>query len=620
MARDIKLMIGGNAEKAKAEFRELKRAGRETTGALERDFAMLGAKSSLTFDNKRKAAQSAYDRIKASGNATSKELIRAEKALGKRLVAIDNDQFGKRLGLAEKFKANRIKIAAALGAAVAVAMAGITVGKKAIDEFEGFETALTDLKKVGVENIGAIREQIMALPPELGSATELVGGYYQAISAGVTDPKRAMELLVTASKSAKAAHLDQGEVIKALTKLMAGYGDKMKSATDASDLLFNMERFGQTTVAELVPVIGGLSSLSSQLDVLPNEMAAVVSSITQTAGTTAQAATQYEGILTGFIKPTKSMTEVLKTLGYESGKQLIGEKGLAGALMAVKKAAGESFGAQGMGKIFESKEAIIALGPLFADSFGKVKEVTEEMGKSAGATEDAFGAWRETFGAVKDAFNNTLKKVLLEIGKELVPSMITAMKGITTWISENKQAVVAFAKSFGDALAWAVKQAGELMVYLNKLASAPVTTILKTALAGSPVGYLAVQAAASNLPDTSGPTREQLMQAWNANAPSSTSGITDRTDGALFPSSYASGTSYVPRTGLYQLHRGEEVRTRGEASNAGQSAAPSISFGDLNLSLPNVTNQTSARQLAKELLPELSNLMRTRYRGAAQGA
>lgn len=80
--------------------------------------------------------------------------------------------------------------------------------------------------------------------------------------------------------------------------------------------------------------------------------------------------------------------------------------------------------------------------------------------------------------------------------------------------------------------------------------------------------------------------------------------------------SYAVGTSYVPRTGLYQLHRGEEVRTRTEVSRDNASHPLQVSFGDVHLDLPNVTDRSTARDLAREALPEIMNLMKTRFRTA----
>jgi hypothetical protein len=76
----------------------------------------------------------------------------------------------------------------------------------------------------------------------------------------------------------------------------------------------------------------------------------------------------------------------------------------------------------------------------------------------------------------------------------------------------------------------------------------------------------------------------------------------------LVLNSYASGTDYVPRTGLYQLHQGEKVVTA--AQNNGGSR--NITFGDIHLHIPaNVAPQTPTdwRAITRNyIVPEMRKL------------
>ena len=117
MAKDVKFLISASVAKAEAEIRRLQATGADVSSILQREFTQLGTTSSLAFERKRQAAQSAYDRIKTSGMATKDELERSQKALGDRLVAIDQEQFGRRTSLLDKFKANWLATGAAIGAA-----------------------------------------------------------------------------------------------------------------------------------------------------------------------------------------------------------------------------------------------------------------------------------------------------------------------------------------------------------------------------------------------------------------------------------------------------------------------------------------------------------------------
>lgn len=72
--------------------------------------------------------------------------------------------------------------------------------------------------------------------------------------------------------------------------------------------------------------------------------------------------------------------------------------------------------------------------------------------------------------------------------------------------------------------------------------------------------------------------------------------------GAAAPSgSFASGTDYIPATGLYLLHKGEEVKNSARVTSESKTTnnAPTYNFSG-NIVLPNVTNQTSARELFAE--------------------
>ena len=80
------------------------------------------------------------------------------------------------------------------------------------------------------------------------------------------------------------------------------------------------------------------------------------------------------------------------------------------------------------------------------------------------------------------------------------------------------------------------------------------------------------------------------------------SGGSDYSGGGGDIASFDVGTNYVPKTGLALIHKGEAIIP------AGQNNGGSMSFGDVSISLPNVTNQTSAAELARQVMPELQKL------------
>ena len=208
------------------------------------------------------------------------------------------------------------------GAVAAIASVGVA-SVVAVKKFMDYQTALIDMGKVTDQSFGEIDKSIKELDSSLGDSTELVGAYYQAISAGAHKGKEALDLVADASRLAKVAHVEQGETIKALTKLRAGYEGEIRSYTEAADLLMQIEQEGQTSVAELVPVIGEAAKISHDAALSYGEMGGSLALISQTAGSTSQAVTQLKAIMVAMLTPNKDMEDAVGAYGVTTGKALI---------------------------------------------------------------------------------------------------------------------------------------------------------------------------------------------------------------------------------------------------------------------------------------------------------
>lgn len=338
------------------------------------------------------------------------------------------------------------------------ALAGLGVGiglNEMYQQTKNFESALTDMARVTERDLGAVRNDIMLLEPALGDSTKLMQAYYQTISGGVTEPTRALKTLKIAAKAANAGHTEQAQVITALTKVMKGYAGEVKDATEASDLLFAIEREGQTTFAELVPVVGDLSSLSHELSISSAEMGGALSLVTQTAGSTAEAATKYRAVLLGLYKPVGEMEKMLKNLGYANGKQLLQAKGLAGALKLLKKAS-EEYNVP-LSKLFESQEAFLGVTALSARGFKDLEKKTKAVANSTGATEAAFARWEKTLEGLEETARNTIGKFMTEFGTELAPQMREGLGSVTQWLADNKDEF----KDWGEEVGTVLTSTGE---------------------------------------------------------------------------------------------------------------------------------------------------------------
>ena len=316
----------------------------------------------------------------------------------------------------------------AIGAAAAVGV-GIFTKQAAT-----FETALVDMGKVTSESVDSIRKKMMGLAPELGSAVEAVKGYYQVISAGVKDPTKSLGTLTVAAKAAKAAHVEQSEVIKGLTKMMEGYEGKIKSVSEAADLLFTIEKEGQTTVAELIPVVGGLAKMSYDLGVSQDEMGASLATVTKTAGNTAEAATQYRMTLMALMKPSETMEEALKSMGYANAEAAIKVLGFVGTLKGLKEWCGKT--GNSMAEMMGRQRALIGMSALSAKNFGTLTDTIKEMENKVGAADKAFQDWKKTLDALWLTFKSTLGRAMIAMGTEFLPVVGDMIKRLTKLIDK----------------------------------------------------------------------------------------------------------------------------------------------------------------------------------------
>lgn len=384
----------------------------QTTLNIEANFKKLGVRSSAEMDLMRQKITNSYNMIANSSKATANDILRAEKAKNEQLKRLNEEQYGAHQSVLSRMRSHWMAYSVAV-------YAGMRALRATRNEFRDFETALVDMGKVTDRSLDLIRKDIMAINPVLGDATSLMKGYYQTISAGVTDPAKALDLLTTAAKAAKAAHVDQSEVIKALTKMMAGYEGQIRTTEEAADLLFATEKLGQTTVQELVPIIGDISKASKEVGVNQYEMAAALALITQTAGSTSDAATQYKSILMGLLRPNEELTKLIEGQGYASSIAMVQQLGFADALQAIRKQA-DLTGTQ-IGKLFRSSEGMLGLASLSADSFRTYKQRIEDVGAGAGSAKKAFDEWKESAEAIDSELGSNFKNTMIEIGTIFAP-------------------------------------------------------------------------------------------------------------------------------------------------------------------------------------------------------
>jgi TP901 family phage tail tape measure protein len=302
--------------------------------------------------------------------------------------------------------------------------------------------------KVTDESMSSIRKKILAMPSELGGATELLKGYYQVISAGVTETAASQDMLTTSAKASKASHTPLSEVIKGLTKMMAGYEGGISRVIDASDLLFAIEKEGQTNFQELIPIIGGLSKMSKDLNIDNTEMAGSLALITQTAGNTARAATQYRGLLVSLMKPTTELKAALDEMGFANVETAIKSMGLIEFLKRLEERSGGA--SDKMAELVSSQEAIIGFSALSAQNFKILTDKIEATGRASGGTARAFGSLGEDAKEASKIARAEFEKMAIASEVSLLTVKTAALRAATF----SFKGLVGLGEGLGEFAAW----------------------------------------------------------------------------------------------------------------------------------------------------------------------
>lgn len=335
--------------------------------------------------------------------------------------------------------------AGALGGAVG----GFALGG-AVQSAAAFEKQLFNLTNVTSEDTRKIKAEMEGLSSSLGSVTALTEGYYQILSAGVSDAAQGMELLTTASQLSAVSGTTQAESINALTKMMAGFRGEIKNTTEAADLLLDIEEYGQSSVRELIPVIGDLAGTSEIAGIKSREMAAGLALITQTAGSTSQAATQFAALANELIKPNEQLAKLIASLGAKSGRELLEKNGLIGSLSLLQQAARAS--GKEIANFLGSQESIKAFGALAANNFGTLSGIFDQVGTKAGRTQKAFERYGETFESMQAQGLAAFENLTVAFGEGLMPTAKEGIKALTDGMDQSRESAKRFGEEVGNTL------------------------------------------------------------------------------------------------------------------------------------------------------------------------
>lgn len=340
-------------------------------------------------------------------------------------------------GVGEGFQGNIEEVKRDLAAGLAVVSAAITAALvagivEAAQLDAGLREVVTLFGETGdaaAESLGRLAPQVRELSDEVGFAQEeLVGGLYNAISAGVPEDN-VFEFLGTASRFAIAGVTDVGTAITGLSSAANAFAIDFSEAEDVADTFFAGVQAGQTTVPELSAALFNVAPAASAAGLALDETVAAVAALTASGVPTSVATTQIRASIVELSDAGSAVGEVFSEVAGVSFRDFIASGGdLAGAL-AILQGEAQSTGEQ-VGDYFGSVEAAAAAQTLAKDTAGSYAAALDFQAERAGAASAAFDLVNESASRQFETVKTQLTNIIATFGDAFLPTVISLLETV----------------------------------------------------------------------------------------------------------------------------------------------------------------------------------------------
>lgn len=291
-------------------------------------------------------------------------------------------------------------------------------------EFSSFEETLIEVNTILPKTLKLTEENaktFRSFASQFGTnASQQVKSFYQITSSGITDSAKATRVLVAANKLAIGGIADISGSVNVLTDILNVYAESGITAKDASDSLFTTVKLGKTTVAELSASFGSVLSPANNIGVSLDTVSAALATLTIRGNTTSEN-------VTGLTALINSLSQNSLMLGKGFNDTAVKTDGLVVVLKRLAERTGGSTAA--LFKLLGRKEAVNAFLKLSSDGFVSLNNNIKEFENKSGAANDAFKLIQRSSSFQFKQFNAGIRDLQIGIGQNLVPILLTAVRG-----------------------------------------------------------------------------------------------------------------------------------------------------------------------------------------------
>ena len=398
--------------------------------------------------------EKAFDVLAKEVKRTERETQEAEKEFKSLSSTIRKTFDPKNLNaFSEKLEDITLK-AGAIGGAITLGLKSVVTDAT---EFEKGLAEASTLVKTDFEKFKKLySNQLLEISVSLGQEKSAVTkAFYDAISSGF-DPKKALEIIKQAGKSAIAGVSDISTANNTLITVMKAWGLNLK---EASDYIFKTVAKGRTTFTEIARNIGGVAAIISSAGVKFKEFSAIVAAATAKGLDTAQTMTSIREIVNALVSPTTQAEKAFQKLGITVNKETLKQKGLVGTLKEITdamKQAGltEAEQAKMLSEIFGSVEAQKVVNMFIADPESFVNTL-KEFQQVGGETDEAFKKMSQSTAFAFSRLSEAISSTKIVLGNLFLPVVNTAAN-ILTGFAINVKNLIDNHQTLASVIGWSV--------------------------------------------------------------------------------------------------------------------------------------------------------------------
>lgn len=310
----------------------------------------------------------------------------------------------------------------------------------AIDQALEFDSSMVNVQSVlGItgEELDTMSDQVLALGMNSRQGAQAASKAMYDIAGGVADASTHMSILETSLDVATAGSAELDGVVNALVKTMNIYSLGAEDAAHAGDVFTRMVGMGVGTANEFAAALPPVEGLGKELGLTFDELGSYMAYMSTKSESVAAGGTQLRGVFSKLMNPSKELGDAIASMGYESGKAMVEQEGLVGALKKIQEFGGGSFSG-----LITDQEALLGAIALTTDGASEFFD-TYNSGIE-GATEKAKAIQMASPAAQLDLLKSSLNGLSIQVGRELLPilgGLATALQpivlGFTEWVATH---------------------------------------------------------------------------------------------------------------------------------------------------------------------------------------